>query len=137
MSGNVTAETVDLKNLRFTHLSARNWRNFIGLDADLQKRMFLIGPNASGKSNLLDCFRFFAETVSVGGGFEAAIKRRGGVAMLRALAARRHPSISMSVALGNDNSPREWEYELTFRQDNQRRPIIEKEIVKFPAKCNP
>jgi len=72
--------------------------------------MFLIGPNASGKSNLLDCFRFLAETVSVGGGFEAAVKRRGGVTMLRALAARRYPSITLEVALGNDSSPREWEY---------------------------
>ncbi|HET8641408.1 MAG TPA: AAA family ATPase [Pseudonocardiaceae bacterium] len=131
MPGNTRAESIDRKSLRFTRLSVRNWRNFTRLDANLQQRMFLIGPNASGKSNLLDSFRFLSETVSVGGGFEAAVKRRGGVTMLRALAARRYPSISLDVALGSDGSPREWEYRLTFKQDNQRRPIIENEVVRF------
>lgn len=131
MSEKLAGEPVDRKNLRFTHLSARNWRNFTKLDAEFQQRMFLIGPNASGKSNLLDSFRFLSETVSVGGGFEAAVKRRGGVTMLRALAARRYPSVSLNVTLGNDGSPREWEYQLTFKQDNQRRPIIENEVVRY------
>jgi predicted ATPase len=124
-------DAIDRKNLRFTHLSVANWRNFARMQADVQQRMFLVGPNASGKSNLLDCFRFLSETVSVGGGFEAAIARRGGVTMIRSLAARRYPAISLKVQLGNDRVPNEWTYELTFKQDNQRRPEIEKEIVKY------
>ncbi|HQP99307.1 MAG TPA: AAA family ATPase, partial [bacterium] len=74
---------------RFTHLYLENWRNFARVDVDLQKRVFLIGPNASGKSNLLDVFRFLRDVVSVGGGFQAAVARRGGVKPLRCLAARR------------------------------------------------
>jgi predicted ATPase len=128
------AEAVDRKNLRFTRLSVRNWRNFTRLDVTLQRRMFLIGPNASGKSNLLDSLRFLSEMVSVGGGFEAVVTRRGGVSMLRSLAARRYPSVSLQVALGSDAVPDEWEYRLTFKQDNQRRPIIENEVVKYRGK---
>lgn len=130
MSESQVADSVDRRSLRFTRLSLRNWRNFTHLDAELQQRMFLIGPNASGKSNFLDSFRFLSETVSVGGGFEAAVTRRGGVTMLRALAARRNPAVTLDVALGSETSPREWEYQLTFKQDNQRRPRIEKEVVR-------
>ena len=33
-----------------SHLKVRNWRNFPIIDVDFQKRLFIIGPNASGKS---------------------------------------------------------------------------------------
>lgn len=122
---------IDRKNLRLTHVSFTNWRNFTKLDTEIQQTMFLVGPNASGKSNFLDSFRFLSEMVSVGGGFEAAIARRGGVSMIRSLAARKNPVVSISISLGTSESPREWEYELEFRQDNQRRPKIEHERVRY------
>jgi recombinational DNA repair ATPase RecF len=40
--------------LRFTRVLLRNWRNFRDAEVALQRRAFVIGPNASGKSNLLD-----------------------------------------------------------------------------------
>ena len=97
--------------------------------------MFLVGPNASGKSNFLDSFRFLSDIVTVGGGFEAAVSRRGGVSMLRSFAARRYPAVSIHVMLGNDRIPDEWEYTLTFTQDNQRRPKIERETVLHRGEC--
>ncbi|WP_328582636.1 AAA family ATPase [Streptomyces sp. NBC_00370] len=124
-------EPLDRKSLRFTSLQVTNWRNFTSFSVDLQQRMFLVGPNAAGKSNFLDCFRFLSEIVSVGGGFEAAVTRRGGVSMIRSFAARRYPSISLRVTLGNAASPNEWMYELKFKQDNNRRPIIEAENVQY------
>lgn len=127
---NAPLSPLDRRNLRFTSLQVANWRNFTNFSVDLQQRMFLVGPNASGKSNFLDCFRFLSEIVSVGGGFEAAVARRGGVSMIRSFAARRYPSVSLRVTLGNDQVPGEWMYELKFKQDNQRRPIIESETVK-------
>jgi predicted ATPase len=92
--------------------------------------MFLVGPNASGKSNFIDIFRFLSDVVTVGGGFESAVRRRGGVSMLRSFAARRNPSVKIEVALGDESSPHEWSYELEFAQDNQRRPTIKSETVK-------
>jgi predicted ATPase len=127
-------EPLERRSMRFTSLQVANWRNFTSFSVDLQQRMFLVGPNASGKSNFLDCFRFLAEIVSVGGGFEAAVAKRGGVSMIRSFAARRYPSISLKVTLGNDMIPNEWHYELQFKQDNNRRPIIESEVVKYRGK---
>lgn len=122
-------ERLDKKSLRFTKISLSNWRNFARLEIPVQARLFLVGPNAAGKSNFLDVFRFLADTVAVGGGFESAIAKRGGVKMIRSLAARRYPAIGIRVAMGNSEIPNEWEYELEFKQDNRSRPIIEKERV--------
>ena len=115
--------------LRFTHISLENWRNFAKVDIDLQRRGFLIGPNASGKSNLLDVFRFLRELVSVGGGFQEALDKRGGVSSVRCVSARRHLDIVASISIGIDDNPHIWEYEIRFNQDNLRRPIIKREWV--------
>ncbi|MFB7471222.1 AAA family ATPase [Kitasatospora sp. NPDC056184] len=127
-------EPLDRRSLRFTSLQVGNWRNYTRFTVELQQRVFLVGPNAAGKSNFLDCFRFLHDIVSVGGGFEAAIAKRGGVSMIRSFAARRYPSVSIRVTLGNDSIPNEWLYELTFKQDNQRRPVIESERVEYRGK---
>ena len=55
--------------LRFRKLRLTNWKNFEGVEVELQDRMLLVGPNASGKSNLLDALRFLRDLSSVGGGF--------------------------------------------------------------------
>ncbi|MBM3335410.1 AAA family ATPase, partial [Candidatus Sumerlaeota bacterium] len=90
------------KSYRFTYMNLKNWRNFADVQVDLQQRAFLVGPNASGKSNFLDVFRFLHDIVSVGGGFEKAVDNRGGVKSLRCLAARRIADIAVTVRLGND-----------------------------------
>jgi predicted ATPase len=117
------------KSFRFTRLYLENWRNFVQNDVELQNRIFLVGPNASGKSNLLDVFRFLHDIVSVGGGFQEAIRKRGGVSSLRCLAARRYSNILIHVNIGNEEDLSAWEYEIHFNQDNLRRPIIKKEKV--------
>jgi len=121
------------KDMRFSHLRLSNWRNFVAVDVPLQGRVFLIGPNASGKSNFLDSIRFLRDLVVVGGGFEEAIAKRGGVSKLRCLAARRYPDIDVSVEVGGDEGPA-WEYELSFSQDNRQRPIIKREVVRRVGK---
>ncbi len=117
------------KALRFTSVHLENWRNFVRAEVDLQRRAFLVGPNACGKSNFLDVFRFLCDIVSVGGGFHEAVRKRGGVSSLRSLAARRYPDIVVRVSVGSDDHPSVWEYDLHFSQDNLRRPIIKQERV--------
>lgn len=116
--------------VRFTRIYVENWRNFTRVDVDLQRRAFLVGPNASGKSNLLDVPRFLHDIVAVGGGFQEAVRRRGGVSSIRALAARRYPEITVRVDLGEDDVLAAWSYEISFTQDNRRRPIIRREVVR-------
>lgn len=114
--------------IKLTRLRLQNWKNFAQIQVDLRDRAFLVGPNASGKSNFLDVFRFLRDLASSGGGFQEAIGRRGGVSAIRCLAARRYPDIEIHVALEGDLG--HWDYELSFNQDKQRRPLVRKERVR-------
>ena len=120
--------------MRLTHLTLRNWRNFKQADFDLQDRLFVVGPNASGKSNLLDALRFLRQIASAGGGFQDAVASRGGIARVRCLAARNfnHGRVTLSMSMGDDDSPEEWTYEITFSAEprGRHRPILTSEIVK-------
>jgi len=53
------------KPLRFTHLYLENWKNFTRVETDLARRVVVAGPNASGKSNLLDAIRRLIKTCSI------------------------------------------------------------------------
>lgn len=116
------------QGLRFTSIRLENWRNFQHVDVDLERRVILVGPNAAGKSNFLDVFRFLRELVS-GGGLQEATRNRGGVSALRSLAARRNPEVVIAVGIGSDDNADAWRYELSLGQDNNRRPLIKKETV--------
>ena len=119
------------RNLYFAHVHLENWRNFVRADSALQKRAFLVGPNASGKSNFLDAFRFLHDIVAVGGGFQDAVRRRGGVSSLRALAARRYSDVTIAVQVAPSEQESFWRYELQFSQDNLRRPQIKTERISI------
>lgn len=114
---------------RFSKIVLENWKNFARVEVPLQRRVFLVGSNASGKSNFLDVFRFLGHLASPGGGFREAIMRRGGVSAIRCLAARRYPDVAVSVIVEAGDGSARWEYELRFYQDNQRRPLVRKEKV--------
>lgn len=114
--------------MKFSRISLENWRNFGHVDVPLQNRAFLVGPNASGKSNFLDAFRFLRDIVISGGGFQKSVTERGGVSLIRNLAARRYPDVVIQVAL-QEKEEIVWRYRIAFAQDNQRRPILKKEQV--------
>ena len=103
------------KKLRFTSLAFKNWKNFTNVKVDIQNRVFLVGPNASGKSNLLDAFRFLRDIASEGGGLQEAIRKRGGLSAVRSLSARQNPDVMLEVLLGDDENTRSWKYELCIR----------------------
>jgi predicted ATPase len=117
------------ESLRFSSIRLQNWKNFARVEATLQDRVFLVGPNAAGKSNFLDVFRFLRDLASPGGGFQVAIRRRGGVSAIRCLAARRHTDIELRVVVEQPQAGTRWEYELAFSQDAQRRARISRESV--------
>jgi predicted ATPase len=98
-------------SIEFSNLHLRNWKNFVQVDVDIGNRLFLVGPNASGKSNFLDVFRFLRDLAVSGGGFQEAISKRGGVSAIRCLAARRYPDVEIHVALRGDVDSPSWEYE--------------------------
>ena len=104
-----------------SHLSVKNWRNFQRVTVDLRERQFIVGANASGKSNFLDVFRFFRDIAKPeGGGLQKAVKDRGGVSKIRSLAARRDPEIELEVHLAESaGEPPTWRYALGLRQETR------------------
>ena len=90
-----------------TRIKLKNWRNFREVDIPLDARAYLIGANASGKSNLLDVFRFLRSLAQTdGGGLQKAIKERGGLSKVRSLHARKDPEVRIEVVL-EDSTPAE------------------------------
>lgn len=102
--------------MHISHIKLRNWRNFREVDVDLFDRTYLIGPNASGKSNFLDVFKFLRDVCrSNGGGLQEAVKDRGGISKLRCLHARGDTDVSIEVRL-NDHNGDTWDYLLSFNE---------------------
>jgi predicted ATPase len=119
-----------------SNLKLRNWRNFTSADVNLKETVYLIGPNASGKSNLLDIFRFMRDIVNPkGGGLQQAIDLRGGLKKIRSLAARKPAWVELEFEfredLGNKGEPPDWCYKLwiNYEGKGKQRPIVIKEEV--------
>lgn len=119
--------------MRVAQLRIQNWRNFQNADVTLQARTFIVGPNAAGKSNFLDIFRFLRDLASAsGGGLQKAIKDRGGLAKVRSLAAKNKPNILLEIDLIDDEvGGGAWRYVLEVGQEKagKRRPVVRREEV--------
>jgi predicted ATPase len=117
-----------------TRLKLKNWRNFRDVDVKLGPRGYLIGANASGKSNFLDVFRFLRTIAqSEGGGLQKALKDRGGLTKLRSLHARKDPEVRIEIELSESaaDSAATWRYVLAFKSEGkgQQRVLITVESV--------
>jgi predicted ATPase len=115
--------------MRFVHIRLENWRNFLAADVALQRRVFLVGPNASGKSNFLDALRFLRDIADEQGGFQQAVHARRGVSQIRSLHARRYSTVVVEVEVELDSDDR-WTYRLEFNQDKLRHPLVKREVVR-------
>jgi predicted ATPase len=119
--------------VRITSLTLKNWRNFKTLDIELGSRLIIVGPNASGKSNLLDSIRFLRDLTLDGGGLQSAVRSRGGLSRVRCLYARSHFRgwVGIEVTLGDDDDPEVWKYSLSFNGEKGglNRPIVASETV--------
>ncbi|MBF0283099.1 MAG: AAA family ATPase [Magnetococcales bacterium] len=118
-----------------TRVKLTNWRNFREVDAPLRNRAYLIGPNASGKSNFLDVFRFLRDVAKPnGGGLQKAIRDRGGLSKLRCLQARTIPGVRVEIEAseGTGGDSPLWSYAIAFKSEGTglQRPVLTEETVK-------
>jgi len=116
-----------------TRVRLKNWKNFCEAYIRLFPQTYLIGPNASGKSNFLDVFRFLRDVAKPsGGGLQKAVEDRGGISKLRCLHARKDTEVMIEVDLAEaaDAEP-VWQYALGFKAEGKGRQRIQltKEIV--------
>ena len=122
--------------MRFTRIELKNWRNFSEIDISLQRRVFIIGNNGLGKSNLLDALRFLRDIAKEkGGGLQEAVDKRGGIGRIRSLFARQVTSVGITVEVeetpAGAEQPTIWRYQLLLKQEGsgKHRPYVEKETV--------
>lgn len=115
-----------------SYVKLKNWRNFHKVEIELGDRVFIVGPNASGKSNFLDVFRFLRDVAKPGGGLQKAIEDRGGLSKIRCLAARRDPAVEIEIHLADSRGQKaQLKYALSIVQQSRgyRRTLIEHERV--------
>lgn len=62
--------------MKLTHIAITNWRNFAHIEFDMSSRLFVVGPNSSGKTNLLTALRFLSDVARLG--LAAASENWGG-----------------------------------------------------------
>ncbi len=100
-----------------SYVRLKNWKNFRSVEIPLKNRIFLAGPNACGKSNFLDVFRFLRDITKRGGGLQQAVQNRGGLSKIRCLAARKEPDVEIEVHLSNTTSEKPlWKYSIGIKQ---------------------
>lgn len=115
-----------------SRLELKNWRNFKDVDIPMGLRVFFIGPNASGKSNLLDAVRFLRDIAKPGGGLQKAVTDRGGLSKIRCLAARAHPNVELGIELVESTGKGTlWKYAIGIKQESRgsRKPFLAYEKV--------
>jgi predicted ATPase len=115
-----------------SRIKLKNWKNFKDIDVPLRSRSFMVGPNASGKSNLHDVFRFLRDIAKPGGGLQNAVLERGGISKIRCLAARTHPDVEIEIHLSEfDTDNVLWKYAIGIKQEvrGYRLPILTYEKV--------
>ncbi|MFD2185110.1 AAA family ATPase [Rhodoplanes azumiensis] len=137
------------KALRFTRVKLTNWRNFRSAEVNLSSRAFLVGPNASGKSNFLDALRFLRDLAKPTGGLATALASRSrpasgaatsptaaalsGLSAVRCLEARNPSYVELDVDVGTDETPNRWGYQLQFgRKGSEKFATVLQEIVRLP-----
>ena len=111
-----------------------NWRNFRSAEVELTDTVFLIGPNASGKSNFLDIIRFMRDIVNPrGGGLQQAVTARGGMKKLRCLAGRQRQGVELDFEMkkSSDDDTPIWKYSLGIVSEvrGKRRVLVKHERV--------
>lgn len=129
--------------MRIRRLALKNWMNYQRLEiGNIRDRTFVIGPNASGKSNLLDALRFLrdvalpAGTRPSGGGLQKAVNDRGGISKLRCLNAKNDNEVLIEVDVEAESGTL-WLYRLGFKGEGKanNRIVITQEYVEKAGNC--
>lgn len=106
-----------MKKLR--RLRVRNYRSLKSFDVTLGDFNVLVGENASGKSNILDCLKFVAEAVEKN--ITSAVNKRGGYGKI-VFGGNKDNDIEISVEFENGF------YSFSFCEDNGYLRLIKEEL---------
>lgn len=124
--------------MHITHIELKNWLNYQKLETGvLTDRVFIIGPNAAGKSNLLEVLRFLRDVAQpagkkpqAGGLQNAVTEMRGGISKLRCLNAKGDNEVRITIHLASEDGTA-WIYDLGFKNEGRgnNRIKVSREVV--------
>ena len=117
------------RDVKLTHIAITNWRNFAHIEFDLSSRLFVVGPNSSGKTNLLAALRFLSDVARLG--LAAASENWGGPERYFRSGTER---ASFDLTLEQDKH--QIEYKLSLRKessanDQNKRDDAANEVIEF------
>ena len=114
--------------MKLTHIAITNWRNFAHIEFDLSSRLFVVGPNSSGKTNLLAALRFLSDVARRG--LVAASEDLGGPSRYIHAGAD-----SVSFSVGADVDSRQITYNLSLRKVTVVEDFVGGEMRMRPLKA--
>ncbi|XXY89709.1 ATP-binding protein [Sorangium sp. So ce296] len=119
-----------------TKIRARNFRS-IGerIELELGAMTVLVGPNASGKSNVADVLRFLADCVS--SSLASAVAARHGFRALRHVDARESSDVIIEVHVQSERGAGIWGFTLTSSSDGDGVLVKGERAVWFPDPATP
>jgi predicted ATPase len=119
-------------------IEANNWKNFSHIETELSRRTFLVGGNATGKSNFLSIFRFLRNIAKpLGGGLQGAVSEAGGFSKIRSLSARSNQNIALSISFAEiEQGPALWKYslEIKFEKKSNKAVVVKEEAFQGTKK---
>ena len=103
--------------MRLTSLTIQHYKSLANVKLDdIQPATILVGPNAAGKSNVVDVLKFLRDMVSEG--LDHAISTRGGITTIRQHSRTKPYQISIKLCLSDDEfedgEMRDASYEITI-----------------------
>src|SRR5260370_23974894 len=117
-------------------IKAKNFLSLRDVNVELHSTNVLVGPNMSGKSNLIECLKFLQEAVNrrtVGDNVSAlqeAFSRRGGfkeVAWKGETEEQVTLELTAELVMPTGRSPQSYNYELSVRLGEYGFPVVETE----------
>jgi hypothetical protein len=108
--------------------ACRTGETFSDVISNVAERVFVVGANATGKSNFIDAFRFLRDIASPEGGLQRAIADRGGLDEIRFLGAAADAEVGMDVTIRGEGA-NSWRYILQYKTHLDGSVAVSKENV--------
>ncbi len=116
-----------------TRIRALNFRSLANVEIELDPLTVFVGPNASGKSNILDALRFIRDALTTR--LQQAIDGRGGMSAIRRWSPKGRPyDVTLEVSIEGENWKASFEFTLgselrgEFRVKRERCEVSYKNI---------
>ena len=130
MSLNASGENGVAMFLKSVHI--RHYKSLDNVQIEFSNPItVLVGPNAVGKSNIVDCLRFVRDAVAID--LEHAVSKRGGIARVLQYSKTKPFKVSVRLELIDDadNVPRPASYEFSVQSETASNYTVDSERCTY------